>query len=238
MYININNEKFKVNIEYKDINNLYLRILDDNTLKITCNKYVEDITIISFLNKKAKWIIKTRDKLIDIRLNNTSRIINNNIYYYNKPYNILLIYSNNYSYKIIENTICIYIKNKYNKDILELNNILMYDEIIQKEILLIFYKLTQKELMNKVNELRIKWDNIISNDYRLQIPLIEYKVLKNAWGYCKSAKSYIVLNNQLIHKEIEFIDQVLWHEYCHLVIPNHSKRFYELFSKYKPNSII
>lgn len=237
MYININQEKFEVIIEHKAINNMYLRVLDNNTLKITCNKYVNDITIISFLNRKAKWIIKTRDKLIDIRKNNTTGIINNNIFYYGKPYNILLIYSNNYSYKIIDNTICIYLKNKFDLDIVTLNERLIYDEDIKQHILKIFYKLSQKNLGILVDELRIRWDAVIQ-EYNLQTPIIEYKTLKNAWGYCKSAKSYIVLNHSLIHKEIEFIDQVLWHEYCHLVIPNHSKRFYSLFSKYKPNSII
>ena len=237
MYININQEKFIVEIEYKDISNMYLRVLNNNTLKVTCNKYIDEMTIISFLNRKAKWIIKTRDKLIDIKNNNVIGVVNNKIFYYNKPYNVLLIYSNNYSYKVINNTLCIYIKNKFDLDITELNLRFSYDSDLQKYIINIFYRLSEKELSSKVDELRIQWDNVMK-DYRVNLPKIEYKNLKNAWGYCKSAKSYIVLNNQLIHKEIEFIDQVLWHEYCHLILPNHSKRFYELFAKYKPNSII
>ncbi len=59
--------------------------------------------------------------------------------------------------------------------------------------------------------------------------------MKRKWGYCNKAKNIIKLNFDLIHYSISEIDYVIIHELCHLIEFNHSKSFWKLVKKYKPD---
>ena len=55
------------------------------------------------------------------------------------------------------------------------------------------------------------------------------------WGYCNKRKGLIKLNFDLIHYSIDEIDYVIIHELSHLIEFNHSKRFWSIVKKYKPD---
>lgn len=61
----------------------------------------------------------------------------------------------------------------------------------------------------------------------------EYKRVKSYWGQCVGQK-YIRINIELIRARIPSIKMIFAHELCHLVHPNHSKRFYTLLENYHP----
>lgn len=69
------------------------------------------------------------------------------------------------------------------------------------------------------------------------IPYPEMKIrkMKRKWGYCNKVKNLIMLNLELINYSIDEIDYVIIHELCHLVHFDHSKSFWNLVKKYKPN---
>ncbi|MEG2758577.1 MAG: SprT family zinc-dependent metalloprotease, partial [Rikenellaceae bacterium] len=62
---------------------------------------------------------------------------------------------------------------------------------------------------------------------------IEYKRVKSYWGQCVG-KSYIRLNIELVRARQSTIEMIFLHELCHLVQPNHSKRFYALLDSHCP----
>ncbi len=45
----------------------------------------------------------------------------------------------------------------------------------------------------------------------------------------------LLLNPDLIRAPMESIDYVITHELCHLLIPSHSRRFYELEESVMPD---
>lgn len=55
------------------------------------------------------------------------------------------------------------------------------------------------------------------------------------WGYCNKRNETIKLNFDLIHYSINEIDYVIIHELCHLIEFNHSRKFWALVKKYKPD---
>ena len=64
---------------------------------------------------------------------------------------------------------------------------------------------------------------------------IKYRMMKRTWGVCRPTARTITFNKHLIHQPVEFIEYVVLHEMCHLLIPNHSKDFYELVAHHMPH---
>lgn len=56
---------------------------------------------------------------------------------------------------------------------------------------------------------------------------IAVRTQKRLWGSCHHHSRKIHLNWQLVLSPLEVIDYVVVHELCHLLVPNHSKRFWQ-----------
>ena len=67
-------------------------------------------------------------------------------------------------------------------------------------------------------------------------PEIEFKYRKmtSTWGVCRPASKTITLNKRLVHKPEAFVEYVVLHELCHLLICNHSREFYRLLAELMP----
>jgi len=64
---------------------------------------------------------------------------------------------------------------------------------------------------------------------------IKYRKMTSTWGICRPATQTITFNKRLIHQPEDFIEYVVLHELCHLLVCNHSKEFYALLSDLMPN---
>jgi len=69
----------------------------------------------------------------------------------------------------------------------------------------------------------------------LKLEKIAIRSFKRLWGNCDYSSKSIQLNWQIILSPIRVIDYVVVHELCHLVHPNHSKRFWKKVEKYMPD---
>lgn len=70
---------------------------------------------------------------------------------------------------------------------------------------------------------------------RIPYPTLYIRNMKGKWGVCNRRLNKITLNLQLIHYDIDVIDYVIIHELSHFIQPNHSKKFYNVVSKYCSN---
>ncbi len=55
---------------------------------------------------------------------------------------------------------------------------------------------------------------------------IAVRTQKRLWGSCHPTSRKIHLNWQIVLSPLEVIDYVVVHELCHLLVPNHSQRFW------------
>jgi len=81
---------------------------------------------------------------------------------------------------------------------------------------------------------RIIWGLERMARYNLVMPQIKVRKMRTRWGSCSSKKS-ITLNSELIHYPVELIDYIVLHELCHMVVPNHSSRYYRLLESVLPD---
>lgn len=70
--------------------------------------------------------------------------------------------------------------------------------------------------------------------YGVAMPEIKIRKMKRRWGSCHPG-GHITLNLRLVQTPLPCIDYVIIHELCHLVEPNHGRRFYALLEKLLPN---
>ena len=61
------------------------------------------------------------------------------------------------------------------------------------------------------------------------------KKMKTRWGSCNTAKQFIWLNFKLCQTPRACLQAILVHELTHLLIPNHSKMFYQQLDSFFPD---
>lgn len=62
MYIEIDDVRYDIIVEKKNIKNMYLRVKDDLNIYVTCNTFTPDILIKKFVNSNISYIKKQLDK--------------------------------------------------------------------------------------------------------------------------------------------------------------------------------
>ena len=92
----------------------------------------------------------------------------------------------------------------------------------------------QAILHEKITEYIGQYFSIFANRGILQ-PEIKYRTMRSTWGVCRPTLGTITFNRRLIHQPLEFIEYVVVHELCHLIVPNHSRDFYNLVGQLLPN---
>lgn len=91
-----------------------------------------------------------------------------------------------------------------------------------------FLKIQTKEIFEyEVNKLR---SVIKTPDFTLKI-----RKMKSRWGVCNYKTNTITLNSELIKYDKENLRYVIIHEMCHFYHHDHSKKFWDMVSKYYPN---
>lgn len=63
---------------------------------------------------------------------------------------------------------------------------------------------------------------------------LQVRQMKRRWGSC-SARGTITLNTDLVKTPLHCIEYVIMHELCHLRIPDHGPRFYQMLGRLMPD---
>ena len=92
----------------------------------------------------------------------------------------------------------------------------------------------QKELEDMVLKLKPKIDQVIQQVGLHPLP-IKIKYLKSKFGSYHRKNQEITLNSFLARLNPIYLEYVLYHEYAHALVFNHSKDFYNLLDKLMPN---
>lgn len=70
--------------------------------------------------------------------------------------------------------------------------------------------------------------------FQLPPPALLARAMRTRWGSCTPSTNRIRLSVDLIRASPACIDYVLLHECCHLLVPDHSRAFYELQTRLMP----
>jgi len=205
-----------IQIIKKDIKNITLKVKPTCEVILTAPLLTTNEHIEYILKKRKDWICK---KITFYKANYKPQIkeyvSGENFKYLGKNYRLKIIQSDDECVKLQRGYIQIFIKNKNNLE-------------KKKRLLNEWYLLKAENYFKKIIA---KYSSIVNVD----IQNIRIRQMKTRWGSCNSAKSYINLNSELIKKSSNAIEYVIFHEFAHLIHPNHSREFYNYLSTYMPD---
>ena len=100
-------------------------------------------------------------------------------------------------------------------------------ELLNIILLKMYQKIAENEIENIMEKARITFGFAPEN--------YEVKKLPNAFAHCNTDLQSIIINPYIAMYSKEIIEYIVFHQFCHLKYKNHSKKFYEMLKKYKPN---
>ena len=189
------------------------RLLINNNKEIIVRGYnLSEKKVIEFVTKYVSWVDKT------IKKQNT-KTRKFDLEKYQKG-EIIWILGNKYKIvrNIDDNKLTYYI----DKNILYTNR----DEKIKIEQI---FDQVKSDYQYYIEDLVKKYQKIFNIR-----PLVVYKDIMSKLGYCEYKHNKLVFSKRIIHIPIEAIEYVVVHEFCHFIVPNHSKKFYLEVEKYLP----
>jgi predicted metal-dependent hydrolase len=189
----------------KKIKNTYFRIHEDH-LRVTTNRYTKKEQITKFIDLKFDAFYE--------KIHHPARIEESDqLTLWNKTYQ-MVISEGKFSYAILDQQILIQTKLK------DLNQI--------KEAVY------QAELSIEVKRIEPMILETISKKGLTLLP-VKLKYLKSKFGSYHRKNNEITLNTFLARLHPIFLVYVMYHEYAHALVFNHSKDFYHLLGEFMPN---
>ena len=213
--IQIHNINFEVVITKKRIKNIYLRITG-NRIDASCPYYVANYEVYKFIESKKNWIYKAyqyqqqkAQTTLMYRGGDTFNI-------FGKEYKLIRSIGRK-KINIVENTIYFSYKDDSEDGIKAL------------------YKELDKILLNKAKEYFVRHrEMLLDYGYTLE-PELNARIMTSKWGVCYTRKNKINISSYLIHYPLICLEYIMIHEMTHFIVPNHSKRFYEIVANNMPN---
>lgn len=126
-------------------------------------------------------------------------------------------YIKNPKLNIKDKKIEISIPNKYKK----INNSIIVELLLQK----MYDAIAKKELDTIMEKVRTTL-KFAPKDYAIMR-------LDNTLGKCLADK--IIINPDIVKYKKDTIEYIIFHEFCHLKVKKHSKKFYDILERYIPN---
>ena len=213
--IEIKGIRFEVKIVHKAIRNLYLRLKDEEILA-TAPFLMPDFEVYRFIERKRDWIYKTHERMKQKQA--ASRIYDgSNVFFiYDTPYRLIRSLGKS-SASIGDHTVFL----SYRDD--------------SEDAIRYLYKKTDRELLIKA-ECYLNKHLPFLRDYGYHlIPELRCRVMTSKWGVCYTKKNRITISSYLIHYPLECLEYIIVHEMTHFIVPNHSRRFYELLAGRMPD---
>lgn len=215
-------KSFIYEYERKRVKNINLRIRSDGSIYVSAPRYVSNSEVEAFLEKKKDFIIKAISKTDERRANNVrpDRLdCGTTVTVAGKAYEVIIRSSRYNDVMLRDGYLFVYVRNIDDRDL-------------------------ATKVYNKwrCDQLRLKvlaiCDEICTEFVKLgaRAPAkIKFRTMKTRWGSCKPQEGVITFNYNLFEVPEECMRYVVIHEFAHLLVPDHSERFYRVVALIMPD---
>lgn len=198
----------EVLIQYKRVKNMWLRVGEDGSLKITCSRYVTQKQIREFILSREKWIEKTEASMRK-KQDTCSWGEGDTAVWMGRTLKVRCAESRTDFMDIEDDTLVFYLR---------------HDTPENRRT--VFYRTASRQLVLMIQERRDELDRSVCTAYGKPLPKITVKYMTSRWGSCTPSKAHISISSRLIHFPYQCLEYVLTHEYAHMLVSNHSKQFW------------
>ena len=212
-YIYINNTPYEFEFERKRIRNINLRIRQDGSIHVSAPMRVSNKAVEEFLKSKASFIVHAVESVNSKKARNIRpEMIENGtvVKVFGEDRTVALLLGKRNSVIMIDDTVFITVK-----------------DIDDRELVTKVYNKWRSELLRqKVTELCEQATPVFVQMGAKAPTKIKFRTMKSRWGSCKPSEGVITFNYNLFEVPEECVWYVVVHEYAHLLVPNHSDKFY------------
>jgi hypothetical protein len=219
--LGLNNGAVYVEIIYKQIKNVHLKVIRDLRVVLSVPQAVPDEWIVKFLTDRTVWVDKQITKykqssgynnLSNIKSGSSTQLLGKDVRIYKKVADTNFI-------EVDEKNIYLNLKS-------------IEDEALSNRLFNRWWR--ERALFTYNNEMKNIFNNIFKK-YDLEIPSIVVKKMKTLWGSCTKMKGKITLNEYLLKADIRCIQYVILHELTHLLHTYHNADFYNFLTIQMPD---
>lgn len=213
----VNIEQVSVIVSWKSIKNIYLKVKPiTGEVTMSCPQRTTFQQVFSYLESKLDWIKKKQKKVALLPVGPILQYVNGEQHYYlGELYALQIIESEQFKVCVVEDKLEVHVP--ANTKATQIAALLQH-----------FYA---KSLEPILQELLLLHTPIM----KLAMPTFSVKWMKKIWAYCRHKKRALCFNLLLCKKPKECIELSVVHELSHLFVPNHSKKFYAVLSKFMPD---
>jgi hypothetical protein len=208
-----------ITVEDKKIQRMYLRVYPpDGQVKMTVPRYTSLEAVRAFAESRMDWILKNREKYrAQAQMTAPHCESGDQICLFGTLYLLTLQPSAGRTGAIAA----------------ENNEILLFcaPNATEAQRMAAMEQFYRARLREEIGARLEKWEKTIgvsASSYYL-------RAMNTRWGTCNTQTGRICLNLRLVHYPVRCLDYVMVHELCHLLVPNHSRRFYEVLGRYLPD---
>ncbi len=194
-----------------------IEVTSKNKVVVKTSKGYPDKLINQFVSNKSKWIQKQLDFNKKTRKPPLKRS-------YNPGENYLYL-GNYYKLLLLEGKPSVYLRGQ---DLLFSGprRYLLSKQCIKKKLKAWYRFQAHKMILERVS--------FFEKVFRVSVSDLKIKDFRRSWGNC-SSKGQVSFSLYLIMAPIAVIDYVVAHELAHLIVPNHSDKFWKLLQNFIPD---
>lgn len=205
-------------IHYADRKSLGLQVHPDGSVHAIAPTDAAESDILKRVKQRAGWIIKQQDHFASFLPHTPVRtFVNGETHrYLGRQYRLKHVLSATQMVKVYRGCIEVHSKSPA-------------PEVIEKT-LADWYKARAKEVFAELLAETI----VKAPKFQNRTLSLHTKAMPTRWGSC-STSGRITLNSELVKAPKACVEYVILHELCHLIHPNHNKKFFRLLSSFMPD---
>lgn len=218
-FVSFGSERIGFTLEHRNRKTLAISVCPDLSVEVIAPANASFSQICAKVKKRAPWIIKQRTRFEKFLPRPTEKRYESgeSFYYLGKQYRLKVIKSSEEQVTLSRGRLTVKTKNPQKRS------------CVKRQVNKWYREKAEIRFSKRIEALLPKLKR-----YQPKEPALQLKSMKKRWGSC-TVGAKIILNPLLIKAPSHCIDYVIMHELCHLVIHNHSRKFWGLLGKMMPD---
>lgn len=219
--VSFGSKQIKFKLQFSDRRTLGISVFPDTSVVVTApSRFVDDLdSVKAKILKRAPWILRQQLKFSTYPPKPPARqfVSGESNRYLGRQFRLKVIEGSTESVRIKNGYIEVTVPDQKDKD------------RIEYEVAAWYRQRARQFFGKKLGELLGHFAN-----HAITTPSLRLRKMTMRWGSC-GRNGIIYLNPELIRSPSSCIEYVIVHELCHLIHPNHDKKFYNLLKRTMPD---
>ena len=203
----------------KNVKNINLRVRGDGSVTVSANRLISQERIEQFLQRNADFVLRAVEKTKGGAADLAEMIGRGYVPLWGTKTPVKIVVANKKRVECDGERLKIFLKNSTDVD----SAVGALSSWLKNDCKTVVEKLCRKIYCERFGSRKEGF------------PELRFRNMKSRWGSCTPAKNKITFNYSLVFAPMQCVELVVAHELTHLVVPNHSQKFYDKLATIIPD---